>query len=49
MLNIYKDCLLIENVDESEREIISFEDIINILFVDSNNKDFKINYKTMHN
>ena len=33
ILNIYKDSILIENVDETEREIIKFEDIINITFL----------------
>ena len=46
IINIYKDSILIENVDETEREVINFEDIQNVSFVENNNKDFKILYKT---
>lgn len=46
LINIYKDSIIIENIDESEREIIIFEDIINVEYVDSNPKDFTITYKS---
>jgi hypothetical protein len=46
LLNIYRDSILIENIDESEREIINFEDITNIQYSDKNKKDFKITHNT---
>lgn len=46
IINIYRDSIFIENVDETDREIINFEDILNINYVEGNQKDFKITYKT---
>jgi hypothetical protein len=46
LLNIYKDSIIIENIDESEREIIIFEDIVNVEYVDGNPKEFTISYKS---
>ena len=47
LINIYRDSILIENIDESESEIITFEDITNVQFSDKNRKDFKITYSTL--
>jgi hypothetical protein len=46
IINIYRDSILIENIDESEREIINFEDIQQIQNIAGNKKDFKIVFKT---
>jgi len=45
ILNIYNDSLMIENTDESEREIILFENIENVLYSKENQKEFSISYK----
>jgi hypothetical protein len=45
LINIYRDGILIENIDETELELLSYEDIINIEFSEKNIKEFKITYK----
>lgn len=46
ILNIYNDSLMIENADESERDVILFENIENVFFSKENQKEFTISYKT---
>jgi len=45
ILNIYNDSLMIENTDESEREIILFENLENVFFSKENQKEFSISYR----
>ncbi len=45
ILNIYNDSIMIENTDESERELILFENIENVFFLKENQKEFSISYK----
>jgi hypothetical protein len=45
ILNIYNDSLMIENTDETEREIILFENIENVFFSKENHKEFSISYR----
>lgn len=45
IMNIYNDSLMIENTDETEREIILFENIENVFFSKENQKEFSISYK----
>lgn len=45
ILNIYNDSLMIENTDETERELILFENIENVFFSKENQKEFSISYR----
>jgi hypothetical protein len=46
IMNIYNNSLMIENVDETEKEIIEFEKIENVVFSKENQKEFSISYFT---
>ena len=48
ILNIYNNSLLIENTDETEREIIQFENIENVFYSKENQKEFTISYKELN-
>lgn len=45
ILNIYRESLVLENIDETEKELIPYETILNVEVSDKNNKDFKLYYQ----
>jgi len=46
LLTIYHNSITLENLDNTEKEIINFEDITSIEFEKKKEKEFKITYLT---
>jgi hypothetical protein len=45
ILNVFNNCIILENTDGSEKETIAFEDISSIQINEKNKKEFKIKYQ----